>query len=50
MAEAARQCGIENLSYFSRLYRRYMGVLPSQEKKELPFVHHKESKSTKTTE
>ena len=50
VAEAARQCGIENLSYFSRLYRRYMGVLPSQEKKEPPFVHHKESKSTKTTE
>ena len=50
VAEAARQCGIENLSYFSRLYRRYMGVLPSQEKKEPPFVNHKESKSTKTTE
>ena len=32
VAEAARQCGVENLSYFSRMYRRYMGVLPSQEK------------------
>ena len=32
VAEAARRCGVENLSYFSRLYRRYMGVLPSREK------------------
>ena len=32
VSEAAERCGFANLSYFSRTYRRYMGVLPSQEK------------------
>ena len=31
VSEAARRCGVENLSYFSRLYKRHVGVLPSQE-------------------
>ena len=31
VSEAARRCGIENLSYFSRLYKRHVGILPSQE-------------------
>lgn len=30
VSEAARRVGVENLSYFSRLYRRHTGALPSQ--------------------
>ncbi len=48
VAEAARQCGIENLSYFSRLYRRYMGLLPSQEKKDSLFNRSNDSSSPET--
>jgi len=32
ISEAAEKCGIKNLSYFSRMYKKYMGVLPSQER------------------
>ncbi len=30
VSAAAAACGFENLSYFSRIYKRYMGQLPSQ--------------------
>lgn len=30
VGEAAFQCGFENLSYFSKTYKRYMGELPSK--------------------
>ena len=30
VSEAAHRVGVENLSYFSRLYRRHIGQLPSQ--------------------
>ncbi len=33
--EAARECGFENMSYFSRTFRHYMGKLPSECKKAL---------------
>ena len=31
VSEAAKYLGISNLSYFGQMYKRYMGVLPSQE-------------------
>ena len=31
VSQAAREMNIGNLSYFSRLYRRHMGILPSEE-------------------
>ena len=30
VGEAAMQCGFENLSYFTKIYRRYIGELPSK--------------------
>lgn len=33
VSEAAHRVGVENLSYFSRLYRRHIGQLPSQKEK-----------------
>ena len=33
VAEAARLCGFENLSFFSKTFKRYMGTLPSSCKK-----------------
>lgn len=30
VSAAARSCGFENMSYFSRTYKKYMGTLPSQ--------------------
>lgn len=32
VSQAARSCGIPNLSHFSKLYRRYFGMNPSEEK------------------
>lgn len=32
VSEAALSCGFDNFSYFSRTYRKYMGVLPSEHK------------------
>ena len=29
VSAAANECGFENLSYFSRTYKKYMGKLPS---------------------
>lgn len=34
VGEAARACGFDNPSFFSKTYKEYMGVLPSQTKKE----------------
>ena len=31
VTEAAQRSGFENLSYFTRTYKRYMGALPSRE-------------------
>lgn len=31
VAEAARAVGVENLSYFTRMYKKYMGRLPSED-------------------
>lgn len=33
VGEAARACGFDNLSFFSKTYKRYMGTLPSGVKK-----------------
>lgn len=33
VGEAARQCGFQNLSFFTKIFSRYMGVLPSAYKK-----------------
>lgn len=30
VSEAAQTCGFENMSYFSRTYKEYMGLLPSE--------------------
>ena len=30
VSEAAAACGLENLSYFSRTFKKYVGKLPSQ--------------------
>lgn len=35
VSEAAEICGFNNLSYFSKIYKRYMGSLPSSEYKYL---------------
>ena len=32
VSEAASACGFENLSYFSRIYKKYIGVLPRKTK------------------
>ncbi len=32
VSEAAKECGFENLSYFSRTYKKYNGILPSEAK------------------
>lgn len=32
VSESARMSGIPNLSYFSKIYKRYIGILPSEEK------------------
>lgn len=34
VGEAARACGFDNPSFFSRTYKRYMGALPSEVKRE----------------
>lgn len=34
VSEAAERSGFANLSYFTRTYKRYMGLLPSQEERE----------------
>lgn len=36
MAEVARQVGYENPSYFSRLYKKHMGLSPEQERRAAP--------------
>ena len=36
MAEVARQVGYENASYFSRLYKKHMGLSPEQERRAAP--------------
>ena len=36
MAEVARQVGYENASYFSRLYKKHMGLSPEQERRRAP--------------
>ena len=33
VSSAARSCGFENMSYFSRTYKKYMGILPSQQER-----------------
>lgn len=33
VTEAAQKCGYENLSYFTKVYTRYMGTLPCKDKK-----------------
>lgn len=33
--EIALLCGFENISYFTRTYKKYMGVLPSEERKRI---------------
>lgn len=35
VSESAEQSGFQNLSYFSKTYRRYFGCSPSQQKREL---------------
>jgi AraC-like DNA-binding protein len=32
VGESAEQCGFQDISYFSRIYKKYMGILPSEEK------------------
>ncbi len=32
VSEAAKECGFDNLSYFSRTYKKYNGILPSEAK------------------
>jgi len=32
VSSAASECGFENMSYFSRTYKKYMGTLPSRQK------------------
>jgi AraC-like DNA-binding protein len=32
VGESADQCGFQDISYFSRTYKKYMGILPSKEK------------------
>jgi len=34
VSEAAFACGFENLSYFSRTYKKYIGVLPNKTKRQ----------------
>ena len=34
VSEAASACGFENLSYFSRTYKKYIGVLPNETKRQ----------------
>jgi AraC-like DNA-binding protein len=33
VSEAAENCGFQNLSYFSRTYKKYIGELPGKHKK-----------------
>ncbi len=35
VSEAARMCGFDNLSFFTRTFKRYMGILPSKCKNRL---------------
>jgi AraC-like DNA-binding protein len=32
VGESAEQCGFQDISYFSRIYKKYIGILPSEEK------------------
>lgn len=33
ISEVAEACGFENMSYFSKIYKKYMNILPSEQKK-----------------